>query len=167
MVLLMCRDLGQTPAWQFNQSPLHPDRRNATFWECVTAWLELGAGKRSKYFSARCGRFDVAPMAAHAGQAPFHESIADEEIMVYLDMLQWPAMLVTVLAAWLIGSLDPKRRMIGFVCFTLSNGLWAIWGWHAHAYALIVLQFCLCCMNLRGFGKNAKDRKTASSKPER
>ncbi len=110
----------------------------------------------------------MLPQRQHMlGKPPLNESIADEEIMVYLDMLQWPAMLVTVLAAWLIGSLDPKRRMIGFVCFTLSNGLWAIWGWHAHAYALIVLQFCLCCMNLRGFGKNAKDRKTASSKSER
>ncbi|WP_273825650.1 hypothetical protein [Pseudomonas asplenii] len=83
--------------------------------------------------------------------------------MAYLDLLQWPAMVVTVLAAWLIGSLKPTRRMIGFVCFTLSNVLWAIWGWHAQAYALIVLQVCLCAMNVRGFGKNARDRKTAHS----
>ncbi|QXI26319.1 hypothetical protein [Pseudomonas vanderleydeniana] len=83
--------------------------------------------------------------------------------MVYLDMLQWPAMLVTVLAAWLIGSLEPKRRMIGFICFTLSNVLWAIWGWQAQAYALIVLQVCLCAMNVRGFGKNARNRSTTGS----
>ena len=75
-----------------------------------------------------------------------------------LDWVQWPAMLVTVLAAWLIGSQRPERRMMGFVCFSLSNVLWVIWGVYAHAYALIVLQICLFLMNLRGFKKNADDR---------
>ncbi|MGY2262869.1 hypothetical protein [Pseudomonas sp. SDO55104_S430] len=74
--------------------------------------------------------------------------------MPYLDWVQWPAMVVTVLAAWLIGSQRPGRRMAGFVSFILSNILWVVWGLHAHAYALIVLQFCLCLMNLRGFKKN-------------
>jgi hypothetical protein len=37
----------------------------------------------------------------------------------------------------------------------VSNVLWVIWGYHTQAYALIVLQFCLCAMNLRGFRKNA------------
>jgi hypothetical protein len=32
--------------------------------------------------------------------------------------------------------------------------LWVIWGVHAGAYALIVLQLCLFLMNLRGFMKN-------------
>ncbi|WP_122699335.1 hypothetical protein [Pseudomonas viridiflava] len=63
-------------------------------------------------------------------------------------------MLVTVLAAWLIGSQRPQRRMSGFVCFSQSNLLWVIWGVHAGAYALIVLQLCLFLMNLRGFMKN-------------
>ncbi|MET1070841.1 hypothetical protein C9I50_21135 [Pseudomonas prosekii] len=74
--------------------------------------------------------------------------------MAYLDWVQWPAMLVTVLAAWLIGSQRPKRRMTGFFCFILSNILWSIWGFYAEAYALIVLQICLCLMNLRGCKKN-------------
>ena len=63
-------------------------------------------------------------------------------------------MLVTVLAAWLIGSQQPRRRMAGFVSFILSNILWVAWGLYAQAYALIALQFCLCLMNLRGFKKN-------------
>lgn len=75
--------------------------------------------------------------------------------MDYLDWVQWPAMLVTVLAAWLIGSQRPRRRVSGFVCFIVSNALWVIWGYHTQAYALIVLQFCLCAMNVRGFKKNA------------
>lgn len=75
--------------------------------------------------------------------------------MDYLDWVQWPAMLVTVLAAWLIGSQSPRRRVSGFVCFIVSNALWVIWGYHTQAYALIVLQFCLCAMNVRGFKKNA------------
>jgi hypothetical protein len=75
--------------------------------------------------------------------------------MDYLDWVQWPAMLVTVLAAWLIGSQSPRRRVSGFVCFIVSNVLWVTWGYHTQAYALIVLQFCLCAMNVRGFKKNA------------
>ena len=71
-----------------------------------------------------------------------------------VDWVQWPAMLVTVLAAWLIGSQQARRRMTGFWCFILSNILWIIWGLSAHAYALIVLQICLFAMNLRGFRKN-------------
>jgi hypothetical protein len=76
------------------------------------------------------------------------------KLLADLDWVQWPAMLVTVLAAWLIGSQRPERRMMGFVCFSLSNVLWVIWGVYAHAYALIVLQICLFLMNLRGFKKN-------------
>ncbi len=34
--------------------------------------------------------------------------------MDWLDALQWPAMVVTVMAAWLIGSQRKIRRMIGF-----------------------------------------------------
>jgi len=53
-----------------------------------------------------------------------------------------------------IGSLRPGRRFVGFCCFLLSNLLWVIWGWHAEAWALIVLQVCLAAMNIRGVKKN-------------
>ncbi|WP_272888494.1 MULTISPECIES: hypothetical protein [Pseudomonadaceae] len=72
----------------------------------------------------------------------------------WIDLLQWPAMVVTVLAAWLIGSLKPQRRTVGFWCFLLSNLLWVIWGWSAEAWALITLQVCLALMNIRGVKKN-------------
>jgi len=79
---------------------------------------------------------------------------ASEDIVDWIDLLQWPAMLVTVIAAWLIGSLRPGRRFVGFCCFLLSNLLWVIWGWHAEAWALITLQVCLALMNIRGVKKN-------------
>ena len=44
--------------------------------------------------------------------------------------------------------------MRGFWLFLLSNVLWVIWGWHAQAYALIVLQLCLAALNVRGARKN-------------
>jgi hypothetical protein len=47
--------------------------------------------------------------------------------MDYLDLLQWPAMLVTVIAAWLIASQAKRSREFGFWCFLLSNVLWIIW----------------------------------------
>ena len=72
----------------------------------------------------------------------------------WIDLLQWPAMLLTLVAAWWIGSRQPRRRRIGFCCFMASNLLWVVWGWQTEAWALIVLQFCLCAMNLRGLKKN-------------
>lgn len=74
--------------------------------------------------------------------------------MDLIDLLQWPAMLATVVAAWLIASLNLRRRMVGFWCFILSNLLWTIWGWHTSAWALIVLQVCLAFLNIRGVRKN-------------
>jgi hypothetical protein len=72
--------------------------------------------------------------------------------MDYADLTQWPAMALTVVAAWLVGSQTRIKRNIGF--FLLSNVLWAAWGWHARAYALIILQVCLAAINIRGAQKN-------------
>lgn len=74
--------------------------------------------------------------------------------MDYLGLLQWPAMLVTVTAAWLVASTSKRKRTIGFWVFLASNVLWSVWGWHSSAYALIVLQVALAAMNVRGVYKN-------------
>jgi hypothetical protein len=74
--------------------------------------------------------------------------------MDLLDHVQWPAMVVTVLAAWLVASQAKQRRQAGFWCFLLSNVLWVVWGWHDGASALIVLQFALAALNVRGAYKN-------------
>ena len=71
-----------------------------------------------------------------------------------IDNIQWPAMVVTVLAAWLIASQSKKKRRIGFWCFLLSNLLWIVWGWSSNAYALVVLQVALAILNVRGANKN-------------
>jgi hypothetical protein len=71
-----------------------------------------------------------------------------------VPLLQWPAMAVTLLAAWLVGSTRKRPRVVGFWCFVASNVLWALWGWHDKAYALIVLQAGLFMLNLRGARKN-------------
>lgn len=72
----------------------------------------------------------------------------------WLDLLQWPAMVVTVVAGMLVGSKSPKRRIAGFFAFLVSNALWIAWGWHDGAWALIGLQLCLVVTNLRGILKN-------------
>ena len=74
--------------------------------------------------------------------------------MDYINLLQWPAMVVTVAAAWLVASASRRKRTLGFWVFILSNVLWSIWGWYSSAYALIVLQVCLAVMNARGVYKN-------------
>ena len=74
-----------------------------------------------------------------------------------LNAIQWPAMLVTVLASWFIASQSKGRRKLGFWLFLASNVLWIAWGAHDHAYALITLQIALAAMNIRGARKNTRD----------
>ncbi|MDX6406235.1 MAG: hypothetical protein QOH70_3690 [Blastocatellia bacterium] len=74
--------------------------------------------------------------------------------MNWINLLQWPAMLVTVAAAWLVASQRKFKRNWGFWLFLLSNVLWVIWGLHDGAYALILLQVCLALLNIRGAMKN-------------
>jgi hypothetical protein len=83
--------------------------------------------------------------------------------MDYLDLLQWPAMAVTIAAAWLVSSRSIRKRTIGFWIFLLSNALWSVWGWHQSAYALIVLQVSLAVMNTRGVFKNDPELKITKS----
>jgi hypothetical protein len=71
-----------------------------------------------------------------------------------LDALQWPAMVVTLVAAWLVASQRKSRREAGFWVFILSNLLWIVWAWHTNAWALIALQVGLFGMNVRGAMKN-------------
>jgi hypothetical protein len=77
-----------------------------------------------------------------------------------MDLLQWPAMVVTLLAAWLVASTRPLRRLIGFWTFLASNVLWVVWGWQADAHALIGLQLGLAALNIRGAMKNNADTHT-------
>jgi hypothetical protein len=70
-----------------------------------------------------------------------------------IDAMQWPAMVVTVAASWLVGSTHRRRRSVGFWLFIASNILWVAWGWHGGAPALVVLQVCLAAMNVRGMLK--------------
>ena len=78
--------------------------------------------------------------------------------MDYLDLIQWPAMLVTITASWLVASQSKRRRQFGFWIFLLSNAMWIVWGWNDEAYALIVLQVVLAVMNIRGASKNETTR---------
>jgi hypothetical protein len=71
-----------------------------------------------------------------------------------LDMLQWPAMAVTRVAAFLVGARHARRRILGFYTFIASNALWVAWGVHDGAWALIALQTGLFAMNVRGIVRN-------------
>ncbi len=74
----------------------------------------------------------------------------------WLEAMQWPAMLATVVATWLVGSRSSMRRRAGFWVFLFSNALWIAWGWQEDAYALMLLQVALVAMNVRGMHKARK-----------
>jgi hypothetical protein len=68
----------------------------------------------------------------------------------WINLVQWPAMAVTLVASWLVASKNESRRNTGFWVFLLSNTLWIVWGWHDGAFALVALQAGLAAMNIRG-----------------
>ena len=65
-------------------------------------------------------------------------------------------MAVTLAASWLVASRQRGRREAGFWLFLVSNVLWVAWGLHTGAAALVVLQFCLAALNIRGASKAEK-----------
>ncbi|MEJ2803619.1 hypothetical protein EC845_3053 [Comamonas sp. BIGb0124] len=75
----------------------------------------------------------------------------------WIAWLQWPAMLATIGAAWCVASNRPQLRWSGFWLYLASNALWVAWGWSTQAYALIVLQFALLFMNIRGLRQNDRE----------
>lgn len=75
--------------------------------------------------------------------------------LAWIDWLQWPAMLATLAAAWLVGAHSEIRRNWGFWVFLLSNALWIVWAVYSGSWALLVLQLGLAIMNVRGAKKTA------------
>ena len=65
-------------------------------------------------------------------------------------------MVASAIAAWLVASTSDKKRTWGFGVFLMSNILWAFWGFHEKAWAVVILQACLLILNVRG-AKKAKD----------
>lgn len=81
----------------------------------------------------------------------------------WVAWLQWPAMVASVLAAWLVASTNAGRRKVGFWVFLASNVLWVAWGLHDDAWALIALQVILAAMNVRGVRKNEREEAKAGA----
>jgi len=73
-----------------------------------------------------------------------------------LNLIQWPAMIVTISAAWYVGAERKDKRNWGFWLFLLSNLLWCIWAIPNSAWALAILQISLAIMNIRGVLKSEK-----------
>ena len=76
--------------------------------------------------------------------------------MDWMSAVQWPAMVVTLLAAWLVAAQRKFKRNLGFWLFLIGNALWILWGLHDHAFALIFLQVFLGLLNVRGAIKNSR-----------
>jgi hypothetical protein len=83
--------------------------------------------------------------------------------MSVIEFLQCPAMAITVLAAWFMGSVRARRRVIAFWCFTAGNALWVVWGISHDAYGLIMLEVILALMNMRGLKKNLVESRSQRS----
>ena len=74
-----------------------------------------------------------------------------EDFVAYLE---WPAMLITLAAAWWLGSKKPEKRIFAFSLLIVGNLMWIAWGWGDDAWALIALNVGLMALNVRAIMKN-------------
>lgn len=74
-----------------------------------------------------------------------------EDLFAYLE---WPAMLVSLIAAYWMGSKKADKRVIAFWMLIVGNVMWIAWGWGEAAWALIALNVGLMALNVRGIMKN-------------
>lgn len=77
----------------------------------------------------------------------------------FLALLEWPAMAISLVAAYLLGSIHPKKRILAFVMLIIGNLMWIGWGWGNDAKALIALNAGLMALNVRGIFKNEEAKK--------
>lgn len=75
----------------------------------------------------------------------------------FVSLLEWPAMAMSLVAAYLLASQRPDRRMVAFWAFIAGNVMWITWGWQEDAWALIGLNAGLIALNVRGIFKNAHE----------
>ena len=68
--------------------------------------------------------------------------------------LEWPAMAISLAAAWWMGSRKAQKRVVAFVMLIVGNLMWIAWGWGVQAWALIALNVGLMALNVRGIVKN-------------
>ncbi len=76
-----------------------------------------------------------------------------------LAMLEWPAMAISLVAAYLLGSIHATKRIVAFVMLIIGNLMWIGWGWGDEAWALIALNVGLLALNVRGIFKNEEAKK--------
>jgi hypothetical protein len=72
----------------------------------------------------------------------------------FFALLEWPAMAISLAAAWWMGSTKAKKRIVAFVLLIIGNLMWIAWGWGEGAWALIALNVGLMGLNVRAIMKN-------------
>jgi len=80
----------------------------------------------------------------------------------FFALLEWPAMAVSLAAAWWMGSTKAKKRIVAFVLLIVGNLMWIGWGWGEAAWALIALNVGLMALNVRAIFKNEDELKQDS-----
>jgi hypothetical protein len=55
--------------------------------------------------------------------------------MDLLALLEWPAMAISLAAAWWMGSRKPGKRIVAFCMLIVGKLKWIAWGWGEDARA--------------------------------
>ena len=77
----------------------------------------------------------------------------------FFALLDWPAMAISLAAAWWMGSTKAKKRIVAFLLLIVGNLMWIAWGYGESAWALIALNVGLMALNVRAIFKNEEEVK--------
>lgn len=75
-----------------------------------------------------------------------------------IDLLQWPALVLSIIGAWLVGGRRANQRLAGFLLFLASNVLWSLWGLGIAAWGVVITQAFFTWTSIRGIRTNLNDR---------
>lgn len=71
-----------------------------------------------------------------------------------LDLLQWPALVLSLTGAWFVSGATAHMRIIGFALFLGSNVLWLLWAGGASAWAVVIANLFYLFTSIRGIAAN-------------
>jgi hypothetical protein len=72
-----------------------------------------------------------------------------------MTVLEYGGMATGVIGAWLVAYSCPRRRLLGFGFFLVSNAFWVAWGAGTMTIGLLIMQAAYTVTSLRGIALSA------------
>lgn len=68
----------------------------------------------------------------------------------WVELAGWAGMVLVPLHVWMLGNVSASWRIAGFICGLASCVAWGLFAWFTDSDSLLVLQFIMTAIILRG-----------------